>query len=433
MTPYIRVDYTTEETILRGTEVILELWNGTPNTKVHWVSQTEDIDWTTSTTDGSGYTLAFYKVDKPEGTYKIYAWDEVAGVATNVVTIKVTESVPIVPMISNVSVTLVSAGNIQIKWNQNIPGLIKITRNGVQVFTWNETSTGLKEWVNMNNTSGTYIFCVNSICAPPFYLDCISNVWYCELPLNGWERDGCINRRINSKCNPPTLKWKCSGSPNYTCSQTTDGTYNTQTECISSCKTSPSTATHALQFSLSPLSWANYTGLLNYLPSITTAFAEAITLYGWIGWTVVETRIEGNNLVIYLRETATAGHMSTLAWPTVAAISAAAVFIIGIALRFGYLIIAYKLIELATGIVKVEQTKSESEQLRIKTITDLCNEGKLTPEQCNELLEKSKPGTGLCGLLGLDDQVCTDLKYIGIGIGALIVGYTIYKILPKNK
>jgi len=31
MTPYIRVDYTTEETILRGTEVILELWNGTPN------------------------------------------------------------------------------------------------------------------------------------------------------------------------------------------------------------------------------------------------------------------------------------------------------------------------------------------------------------------------------------------------------------------
>jgi len=33
----------------------------------------------------------------------------------------------------------------------------------------------------------------------------------------------------------PTLKWKCSGSPNYTCTQAIDGTYDTQAACISAC------------------------------------------------------------------------------------------------------------------------------------------------------------------------------------------------------
>jgi len=33
-----------------------------------------------------------------------------------------------------------------------------------------------------------------------------------------------------------TRKWKCSESPNYTCSQTSDGTYNTEAECITACK-----------------------------------------------------------------------------------------------------------------------------------------------------------------------------------------------------
>ena len=33
-----------------------------------------------------------------------------------------------------------------------------------------------------------------------------------------------------------TRKWKCSGSPNYICSQETDGIYNTETECVNACK-----------------------------------------------------------------------------------------------------------------------------------------------------------------------------------------------------
>jgi len=34
-----------------------------------------------------------------------------------------------------------------------------------------------------------------------------------------------------------TLKWKCSGSPNYTCSQASDGIYNSKVDCESICKT----------------------------------------------------------------------------------------------------------------------------------------------------------------------------------------------------
>lgn len=37
---------------------------------------------------------------------------------------------------------------------------------------------------------------------------CVPN-WQCELPLNGYEADGCGNRRLNSACNPCTPNWQC--------------------------------------------------------------------------------------------------------------------------------------------------------------------------------------------------------------------------------
>jgi len=40
----------------------------------------------------------------------------------------------------------------------------------------------------------------NSVCNP-----CVPN-WACELPLNGYEKDGCGNRRQNTACNPPPVK-----------------------------------------------------------------------------------------------------------------------------------------------------------------------------------------------------------------------------------
>lgn len=45
----------------------------------------------------------------------------------------------------------------------------------------------------------------------------------------------CTLKTIEITTEPP-LKWKCSGSPDYTCTQATDGTYNTEAECTTSCK-----------------------------------------------------------------------------------------------------------------------------------------------------------------------------------------------------
>ncbi len=44
---------------------------------------------------------------------------------------------------------------------------------------------------------------LNSACNP-----CVPN-WMCEYPLNGYETDGCGNRRLNSACNPCTPNWQC--------------------------------------------------------------------------------------------------------------------------------------------------------------------------------------------------------------------------------
>jgi len=47
-----------------------------------------------------------------------------------------------------------------------------------------------------------------------FYISespCIPN-WQCELPLNGYEWDGCdpLNRRLNNDCNPCIPYWQCN-------------------------------------------------------------------------------------------------------------------------------------------------------------------------------------------------------------------------------
>jgi hypothetical protein len=58
------------------------------------------------------------------------------------------------------------------------------------------------------------------------------------MPLNGYERDNCGTRRLNSACNsaPPPLKWKCSGPPFYDCGQASDGVFDTQAACQAACQ-----------------------------------------------------------------------------------------------------------------------------------------------------------------------------------------------------
>ena len=60
--------------------------------------------------------------------------------------------------------------------------------------------------------------------------------WKCETPLNGYESDGCGNRRFNPVCNMPK-KYKCLGAPFYQCKEDVTGTYDTLEACNSACAT----------------------------------------------------------------------------------------------------------------------------------------------------------------------------------------------------
>lgn len=65
-------------------------------------------------------------------------------------------------------------------------------------------------------------------------IPCVPN-WKCELPLNGYESDGCGNRRLNPECNIIPKKYKCSGAPFYQCSEDATGTYNALDVCNAAC------------------------------------------------------------------------------------------------------------------------------------------------------------------------------------------------------
>lgn len=239
------------------------------------------------------------------------------------------------------------------------------------------------------------------------------------------------------------MKYDCSGAPDYACIRDPTGKYTDPDSCRAECKAPPPpvvTATHAFVINLSPLSWANLNGLIAYLPVVSQEFAKAITLYGWLGWSVIESRMEDSKLVIYLRETAavsgmnglseTASKVRALALPTLAAIVAALGTIAAIALRFGYIILGFYIINLLTKAVEVAKTQADTEQIRTKTISDMCTSGELTPEQCSEAL-KPPPEKGLCETFGFSATACAQLKTGALVVGGLIGVYLLSSIVSK--
>lgn len=194
-------------------------------------------------------------------------------------------------------------------------------------------------------------------------------------------------------------------------------------------------ATHAFVINLSPLSWANLGGLTAYLPNITSEFAKAITMYGWLGWQVVESRMEDSKLVIYLMETAAVGSMGlsetaskvrALALPALAAVIAALGTIATIALSFGYIILGFYIVNLLTKAVEVSKTQADTEQIRTKTVSDMCKSGALTPEQCSEAL-KPPAEKGICETFGFSAVACDQVKTGILIVGGTIGAYLLYK------
>lgn len=269
---------------------------------------------------------------------------------------------------------------------------------------------------------------------------------------NGWgmiDIDGisvgthtfCATPSTTSACrtftvdNPlPYNRWSCSDK----CTTAKQiGEYSDQATCKAECIiiTPP---THAFVIGLSSLSWADIGGLTAYLPSVTTAFADAITLYGWLGWEVDRSTIENGNLVIYLRDTSIVSSGSTmnnyrigaLVLPALAEIGAALAAIAAIALRFGFLIIGYYIVNLLTKAVEVTKTQADTEQIRTQTVSDLCKSGALTAAQCVEATKPPAP-KGICETFGFSSVVCSQAETGILLLGGLFVAYVGYNALKK--
>lgn len=236
------------------------------------------------------------------------------------------------------------------------------------------------------------------------------------------------------------MKYKCSGTPDYTCIKDPAGTYADPDACRAECKAPPppvAESTHAFVINLSPLSWANLQGLTDSLPGITTEMARAITLYGWTGWKAIESRIEsGNKLVIYMREpTAVVGSVGSmrirsLALPAIAAITAAIGLIAVWSLKFGFLILGFYIVNLLTKSVEVAKTQADTEKTRMDVVAEMCRSGAMTPEQCSEAL-KPPVEKGICETFGFSAVACDQAKTAVLIVGGTIGAYLLYRAIKK--
>lgn len=195
----------------------------------------------------------------------------------------------------------------------------------------------------------------------------------------------------------------------------------------------PARATSALVINLKPLSWADFSALEAHLPGITTAFAKAITLYGWSGWEVIESRIEQGSLVIYFYEEGAA--TLTMGPEAVAVLVPISLTTIVTALLWlGFFVVGYAFINLLGDYVAVKKTEAETEQLRTVTIADLCKTGQLTPQQCSEALKAtekcwiSKPLGEGCLL-----SASTGQWIVGTALAALGLYITYWAVTRKPK
>jgi uncharacterized membrane protein len=209
--------------------------------------------------------------------------------------------------------------------------------------------------------------------------------------------------------------------------------------------TTPPKATHKFVISLSPLPWANYTGLQNYLPSITNIFANLVTGYGIFSWNILETKLEGNDLIIYIQDidvsTASVKSLPGPAAPVVAGISLTA--IITATLIFGFLVIAWRFENILEAKVEVQKEITEIGKDNSDLLTEKYIKGEITYQQyidglalINELIKEGKKAgsVGICqDLLGLSDQNCEYIKYGALALGGLIILKIVSDLILKSK
>lgn len=210
-----------------------------------------------------------------------------------------------------------------------------------------------------------------------------------------------------------SLKWKCSGSPNYTCTQETDGTFNTLTDCQNSCA-----STTEITQCWSMKSWFEQVAISNIKSSkvvsknstfkVETTIIDYSTIGCLLGDRYFKVQIKSLTKNKYIWES----------------------------LRFklckdeSIIVPADLLMENSDEILNIQvchekttapNTLQDNREIRVEVAT--LTKPPTDPE--NTLPPVKEPSSGLCGMIGLSDQECTYLTYGALAIGGLLLYKTI--------
>jgi len=109
----------------------------------------------------------------------------------NITSIMVSQDYLNQPYTRTVTILGIGSGNYQIKEGTNVIANRNLV-NGFDIFDLTNISIGTHIYCAVPSTvSICDTFTVNQQCVPN---------WLCELPYNGYENDGCGNRRLNNNC-----------------------------------------------------------------------------------------------------------------------------------------------------------------------------------------------------------------------------------------
>lgn len=313
---------------------------------------------------------------------------------------------------------------------------------------WINISPGQTKSISVSGnllSAGLYNFSVRlKRCVCTSWTGCLTS---CDSePIDDIKNITVTTYEITSPPPPPsTIYYECV---NGGCVQSYSVTpYTSLQACQNACTITPppptqsQSATHKFVISLSPLAWANYTGLRNNLPSIATTFANLMVGYGIFGIDILESKLENNDLIIYIKYIPTSSMYNTktlFVLPAITGSISIGALIVAV-LAFGFLIIAWRFENIIEAKTEVEKTIVDIAKENNDTLTNKYNKGEITYKEyidglklINDQLKAAESKSGLCGMIGLTDQDCKYIKYGAITIGALIIIKVVSDLIPKS-
>lgn len=262
-------------------------------------------------------------------------------------------------------------------------GSYEFYHNG-QLFDTRTLIDGWDQFQLVDIPIGTHTYCANTICKTVEIQSPLPQKYLCG--------NGCTTTSAN-------------------------GIYDTQIECQNAC-----IPTHALRLKLSTFSWADYSGLEAHLPALTLDLANVITLNGYVGWKVIESRLEGDELVLYLRNTTMPAQIIPFIPAALATaltgITLSALIWYGFWLTMTLTIVLY----VASPIIEVFQTEAETKQMVAQELTNQYSQGKIDYNQYTNGMKVINTPTDCFIPLGSSCLIPNSIAVLaGLAVGTYLV------------